>query len=101
MWLVKAPRRAGPGDYEIRPLEAAGGTRSPLDTPLWRAIEGFMGEQEPEAKIAPVCTAGFTDSHWLRETFGTVAYGFFPHRHQSMLEAAPLVHGADERIDVD
>jgi acetylornithine deacetylase/succinyl-diaminopimelate desuccinylase-like protein len=29
-----------------------------------------------------------------------VAYGFFPQRHQSMLEASPLVHGADERIDV-
>ena len=23
---------------------------------------------------------GFTDSHWLREAFGTVAYGFFPSR---------------------
>ncbi len=24
------------------------------------------------------CVPGFTDSHWLREAFGTVAYGFFP-----------------------
>ena len=29
-----------------------------------------------------------------------VAYGFFPQRHQSLLEVAPLVHNADERIDV-
>jgi acetylornithine deacetylase/succinyl-diaminopimelate desuccinylase-like protein len=29
-----------------------------------------------------------------------VAYGFFPQRHQSMMEGAPLIHGADERIDV-
>jgi acetylornithine deacetylase/succinyl-diaminopimelate desuccinylase-like protein len=29
-----------------------------------------------------------------------VAYGFFPQRHQSLLEGAPLIHGADERIDV-
>ena len=44
---------------------------------------------------------GFTDSRWFRNAFpDCVAYGFFPHRHQSLLEAAPLVHGADERIDV-
>ena len=29
-----------------------------------------------------------------------MAYGFFPHRHQTLLQSAPLVHGADERIDV-
>jgi acetylornithine deacetylase/succinyl-diaminopimelate desuccinylase-like protein len=29
-----------------------------------------------------------------------VAYGFFPQRHMTLLEATPLVHGADERIDV-
>ena len=44
---------------------------------------------------------GFTDSRHFRTAFpDCVAYGFFPHRHQSLLEAAPLVHGADERIDV-
>ena len=31
-------------------------------------------------RAAPMCVAGFTDSHWLREAFGTVAYGFFPSR---------------------
>ena len=30
------------------------------------------------AEPAPICVAGFTDSHWFREAFGTVAYGFFP-----------------------
>jgi acetylornithine deacetylase/succinyl-diaminopimelate desuccinylase-like protein len=29
-----------------------------------------------------------------------VAYGFFPQRHQSLLEREPLIHAADERIDV-
>ena len=49
----------------------------------------------------PVILPGFTDSRWFRNAFpDCVAYGFFPHRHQSLLEAAPLVHGADERIDV-
>ena len=44
---------------------------------------------------------GFTDSRRFRNAFpDCVAYGFFPHRHQTLFEAAPLVHGADERIDV-
>jgi acetylornithine deacetylase/succinyl-diaminopimelate desuccinylase-like protein len=29
-----------------------------------------------------------------------VAYEFFPQRHQDLLETTPLVHSADERIDV-
>ncbi len=49
----------------------------------------------------PVILPGFTDSRHFRLAFpDCVAYGFFPQRHQSLLETAPLVHGADERIDV-
>jgi acetylornithine deacetylase/succinyl-diaminopimelate desuccinylase-like protein len=49
----------------------------------------------------PVVLPGFTDSRHFRAAFPEcVAYGFFPHRHQTLLESAPLVHGADERIDV-
>ena len=51
--------------------------------------------------MLPVCVAGFTDSHWLREAFGTVAYGFFPMRTMDPQVAARLVHSADERIAVD
>jgi acetylornithine deacetylase/succinyl-diaminopimelate desuccinylase-like protein len=48
-----------------------------------------------------VILPGFSDSRWFRAAFpGCVAYGFFPHRHMSMFEVAPLVHSADERIDV-
>ena len=44
---------------------------------------------------------GFTDSHWLREAYGTAAYGFFPLRAMSAEQAARLIHSADERIPVD
>jgi len=64
------------------------------------AVESFLAEVEPEARVAPMITAGFTDSHWLREAFGTVAYGFFPNRMPTELTSA-LVHSADERITVD
>jgi acetylornithine deacetylase/succinyl-diaminopimelate desuccinylase-like protein len=91
----------GDGDYELEWIEGQGGTRSPLDTPLWEAIESFVAGEEPQAKVAPDCLAGFTDSHWLREAFGTVAYGFFPMRTMEPEVAARLVHSADERIAVD
>ena len=91
----------GDGDYELEWIEARGGTRSPLDTPLWGAVESFVAEIEPEAAVLPVSVAGFTDSHWLREAFGTVAYGFCPMRAMDPQLAARLIHSADERIAVD
>jgi len=91
----------GDGDYEFEWIEARGGTRSPLDTPLWDAVESFVAEIEPEAAVLPVSVAGFTDSHWLREAFGTVAYGFCPMRAMDPQLAARLIHSADERIAVD
>jgi acetylornithine deacetylase/succinyl-diaminopimelate desuccinylase-like protein len=88
-------------DYELEWIEARGGTRSSLDTPLWRALEEWVSEVEPGAKAAPLACVGFTDSHWLREAFGTVAYGFFPSTGELPPEvAASLVHSADERIPV-
>ena len=91
----------GDGDYELEGLEAHGGTRSPIETPLWDAVTGWIAEVEPEARPAPICVAGFTDSHWFREAFGTVAYGFFPSRVMSAELAARLIHSADERIPVE
>jgi acetylornithine deacetylase/succinyl-diaminopimelate desuccinylase-like protein len=88
-------------DYELEWIEARGGTRSSLDTPLWRAMEEWVADVEPGARAAPLACAGFTDSHWLREAFGTVAYGFFPSTGELPAEvAASLVHSADERIPV-
>ena len=89
------------GDYDLEWIERFGGTRSPLDTPLWHALDGFVQELEPGARLAPLACAGFTDSHWLRDAFGTVAYGFFPLRAMDPELAARLIHSADERVRVD
>ncbi|HST25272.1 MAG TPA: M20/M25/M40 family metallo-hydrolase [Gaiellaceae bacterium] len=94
-------RQLGDGDYEIVWRAGQGGTRSSMDTPLWRAADSFIAEVEPGARVAPICVAGFTDSHWLREAFGTVAYGFFPVKKMDPDLAARLVHSADERAEVD
>jgi acetylornithine deacetylase/succinyl-diaminopimelate desuccinylase-like protein len=91
----------GDGDYELEWLQAHGGTRSPQETPLWDAIESWVEGVEPGAVPAPICLAGFTDSHWPRSAFGTVAYGFFPMRHMDPQLATRLVHSADERVRVD
>jgi acetylornithine deacetylase/succinyl-diaminopimelate desuccinylase-like protein len=87
--------------YDVDWLEAEGGTRSALDTPLWDAVDAFVAESEPGARAVPICSAGFTDSHWLREAFGTAAYGFFPYRAMPPEVAAHLIHSADERVPVD
>jgi acetylornithine deacetylase/succinyl-diaminopimelate desuccinylase-like protein len=88
----------GRGDYELVWREPQGGTRSAIDTPLWSAIQTFVEHAEPGARAVPICVAGFTDSHWLRESFGTVAYGFFPMREMEAELANRLIHSADERI---
>ena len=90
----------GPGDYELVNTEAQGGTRSPIGGPLWDAVQSFVEAEEPGAAAAPICVAGFTDSHWMREAFGTVAYGFFPARAMDSETAARLIHSADERVPV-
>jgi acetylornithine deacetylase/succinyl-diaminopimelate desuccinylase-like protein len=90
----------GDGDFELEWLEAQGGTRSPADTRLWDAVAGFVEQLEPGAVAAPIIVPGFTDSHWLRAAFGTVAYGFFPGRAMPAEVAARLIHSADERVPV-
>jgi acetylornithine deacetylase/succinyl-diaminopimelate desuccinylase-like protein len=91
----------GEGDYDIEWIEGQGGTRSPMEGPLWDAIGSWVAQYEPEAAVAPICLAGFTDSHWMRDAFGTMAYGFFPLRFMDPQVATRLVHSADERARVD
>jgi acetylornithine deacetylase/succinyl-diaminopimelate desuccinylase-like protein len=77
------------------------GTTSPMESPLMDAITDWLGHVEPEAEVLPTVLPAFTDSRWFRVAFpDCVAYGFFPQRHQSLYETWPLMHAADERIDV-
>lgn len=89
------------GEVELEWEVGLGGTRSPLDTPLWEALAAFTEGIEPGATLVPFACPGFTDSHYLREAFGTVAYGFFPLKAMPPELAVSLVHSANERIAVD
>jgi acetylornithine deacetylase/succinyl-diaminopimelate desuccinylase-like protein len=88
-------------DYELEFLEQVVGNRSPLEGPLPEAISAWVGERVPDAVCVPTVLPGFTDSRTFRDAFPECsAYGFFPHVARDMFETSPLVHGADERIDV-
>jgi acetylornithine deacetylase/succinyl-diaminopimelate desuccinylase-like protein len=91
----------GDADYDLEWGAAQGGTRSPMETPLWDAVTSFVEQEEPGAQAVPLIVPGFTDSHWVRDAFGTVSYGFFPIRAMDAETAARLIHSADERVPVD
>jgi acetylornithine deacetylase/succinyl-diaminopimelate desuccinylase-like protein len=77
------------------------GNRSPVGSPLMDALGEWVGEHDPAARTVPTILPGFTDSRHFRAAFPEcVAYGFFPHRHQSLLQTQALIHAPDERIDV-
>jgi acetylornithine deacetylase/succinyl-diaminopimelate desuccinylase-like protein len=81
--------------------EAVVGNRSPVASKLMDAIASWVGEHDPGAEAVPTVLPAFTDCRWFRAAFpDCVAYGFFPQRHQTVYETWPLMHAADERIDV-
>jgi acetylornithine deacetylase/succinyl-diaminopimelate desuccinylase-like protein len=91
----------GEDGFSVEFTERVMGNYSPLDTPLMEYISEWVSEQDPGAEAVPFILPGFTDSRHFREAFpDCVAYGFCPERHQPLLETAPLIHAADERIDV-
>jgi acetylornithine deacetylase/succinyl-diaminopimelate desuccinylase-like protein len=86
---------------EVEFLEQVVGNRSPIESPLMDAIGAWVGENDPGAETVPTVLPAFTDSRHFRNAFpDCVAYGFFPHRHQTLYETWPLLHSNDERIDV-
>ena len=74
---------------------------SPVDTPLWDALQRVTDHYYPGARNVPFLTAGATDARFHR-ALGAVAYGFGLHsRRISFEEYAAMFHGLDERVDVD
>jgi acetylornithine deacetylase/succinyl-diaminopimelate desuccinylase-like protein len=94
-----APRARG--GLRIEFTERISGNRSPISSPLMDALDAWVQANDPGAKTVPTILPGFTDSRHFRAAFpDCIAYGFFPQRHQSLLETQALIHAPDERIDV-
>jgi acetylornithine deacetylase/succinyl-diaminopimelate desuccinylase-like protein len=90
----------GAGDYEINFIERVPGNRSAAEGELWDALAEWLPTEDPDGEVIPVMLPGYTDSVAFREAYpGITAYGFFPQTNMSIYDTAPLVHGADERID--
>jgi acetylornithine deacetylase/succinyl-diaminopimelate desuccinylase-like protein len=88
----------GPGRYELDIVAPRGGLVSSPDTPLRDAIEAFLAEHDPEARLLPALGYGFSDCDVMREAYGSVAYGFIPFRHADPMTNLETKHGPDERI---
>ncbi len=87
--------------WKIDFTERIEGNRSPIESPLMDTIAAWISNHDAGADVVPVILPGFTDSRHFREAFPEcVAYGFFPQKHQTLFETQPLIHAADERIDV-
>jgi acetylornithine deacetylase/succinyl-diaminopimelate desuccinylase-like protein len=88
--------------HEVEFLEPPnGGSVSPIDTPLYDVCRRWVAENDPGAILLPTVCTGFTDSHFMRDAFGSVAYGFWPMRHTPYEVAAGGIHSVDERVHVD
>ena len=76
-------------------------TTSPIDTPLWGALERVSRIFYPGARTVPYLTVGATDARFHR-ALGSVAYGFSLHSTAISFEQyGAMFHGIDERVDVE
>ncbi len=99
--LARIQEVLGDDGYSLEFTEQVVGNGSPVRSPLMDAIDGWLRVNDPGSRVVPTILPGFTDSRTFRDAFPEcVAYGFFPQRHMTLYETSPLIHAADERIDV-
>ncbi|MEE8278498.1 MAG: M20/M25/M40 family metallo-hydrolase [Thermoanaerobaculia bacterium] len=81
-------------DVEVL-LQAPRVEASPVDHPIFRCLERFLGRQAP---VVPAFIPGITDARFFRAA-GVPAYGVSPF----VLESTDLrgIHGPDERIPLE
>ncbi len=88
-------------DVRSRWAPSRSSTTSPIDTPLWDALERVSRLFYPGARTVPFLTVGATDARFHR-ALGSVAYGFGLHSPAIGFEQyGAMFHGIDERVDVE
>jgi acetylornithine deacetylase/succinyl-diaminopimelate desuccinylase-like protein len=96
-------RLGGGIDYELSfPEPMISGNYSPPSGVLWDAIAGWLDTLgDPAPTLVPTLDTGFTDSVYLRDAFGTLAYGYSPLRSTPPEIADAGYHAKDERVHID
>jgi acetylornithine deacetylase/succinyl-diaminopimelate desuccinylase-like protein len=86
---------------EIVFMEDDPATSSPVDTPLWGAMEKVSERFHPGAPLVPFFSVGATDARFFRR-LGTTAYGYGMFSAKLGFEQfSRMFHGDDERVDVE
>jgi acetylornithine deacetylase/succinyl-diaminopimelate desuccinylase-like protein len=98
-WLAEIRRRLGDPDITIEvSYESEDPVVTPVDTPLYRALEAAVLRDDPGAIVTPILIPYGTDSNAYRPR-GVMAYGFVP----ALLPADALasMHGDAEFFPID
>jgi acetylornithine deacetylase/succinyl-diaminopimelate desuccinylase-like protein len=89
------------GEVEIVRRAADAANTSPVDTPLWAAMERATSRLSPGAAVVPAMMAGASDARFFRR-LGATCYGFGLHSGRiPYSELTRMYHGNDERVDVE
>jgi acetylornithine deacetylase/succinyl-diaminopimelate desuccinylase-like protein len=98
-FLAEIRPRLGDG-IEITIEHTSPPLETPIDTPLFKAIEQQLARSDPGAITVPYMMAGATDAKLFAQ-LGTHCYGFAPLKLQPDTPYDGLIHGHDERISLD
>ena len=86
---------------EFEFIQADEPSESPIETPLYNAIQKVLRRFEPHSYVVPFMMTGGTDSRFLRR-IGCICYGFAPMKTDMPLsDFLKMAHGIDERVSVD
>jgi acetylornithine deacetylase/succinyl-diaminopimelate desuccinylase-like protein len=100
---LEAELRAALGDgrYQLEIDEPQGGPPSDPDSPLRDAIQAFLDDADPGARLLPALGYGYSDADVLRAAYGSTVYGFIPFRYADPMTNLTTKHGVDERVLVE
>jgi acetylornithine deacetylase/succinyl-diaminopimelate desuccinylase-like protein len=90
-------------DWELEWIDCTEPNASAAPSRLSESIARVLRREVPAAELAPMMSAGFTDSRWVREAFpDCVAYGFTPYVAEDFRAmGGGRDHQPDERILVE
>ncbi|MEO8897267.1 MAG: M20/M25/M40 family metallo-hydrolase [Candidatus Dormibacter sp.] len=87
------------GDVDVEIIQRDEPSESPIDTPLWAAINRAATTVYPQAMCIPSLTTGGTDARFFR-ALGIPAYGMALYsRAMTLAQYSSMFHGNDERVD--